>query len=63
MQDDAYQNTVARLEPNIAMVDRDAALASIAVSLKRIADLLQEKQDAENGVRYARQYQMPGPYK
>ena len=40
MQDDAYLNTVARLEPSIAMIDRDAALASIAVSLRRIADAL-----------------------
>lgn len=35
---DAYLDTVKRMEPDIAMVDRDAALASIAVSLKRIAD-------------------------
>ena len=37
----AYTNTIARMEP-VAMVDRDAALASIAVSLKRIADALNE---------------------
>ena len=43
MQDNAYPNTIARLEPNIAMVDRDAALASIAVSLRRIADALTTK--------------------
>lgn len=36
---DAYLGTLARMEP-VAMVDRDAALASIAVSLKRIADRL-----------------------
>ncbi len=35
---DAYLDTVRRMEPDIAMVDRDAALASIAISLKRIAD-------------------------
>lgn len=35
-----YLETIARLEPEIAMVDRDAALASIGVSLRRIADSL-----------------------
>lgn len=34
----AYLDTVGRLEPDIAMVDRDATLTSIAISLKRIAD-------------------------
>ena len=38
MAEDVYLGTVDRMEPDIAMVDRDAALASIAVSLKRIAD-------------------------
>ena len=33
-----YLDTVSRIEPDIAMLDRDAALASIAISLKRIAD-------------------------
>lgn len=33
-----YLGTVERLEPNITCIDRDAALASIAISLKRIAD-------------------------
>lgn len=37
---DAYLGTVERLEPEIAMVDRDAALTSIAISLRRIADAL-----------------------
>jgi len=37
---DAYLGTVERMEPKIAPVDRDAALASIAISLKRIADML-----------------------
>lgn len=36
-----YLNTVNRLEPEIAPLDRDAALASIAISLKRIADVLE----------------------
>lgn len=37
---DVYLDTVERLEPEITAVDRDAALASIAISLKRIADRL-----------------------
>ena len=37
---DAYLATVQRMEPDIAMVDRDAALASIAISLRRIADVM-----------------------
>lgn len=37
---DAYVATVLRMEPDIAMVDRDGALASIAISLRRIADRL-----------------------
>lgn len=37
---DAYLATIARIEPDIAMIDRDAALASIAISLRRIADAL-----------------------
>ena len=41
----AYLDTVRRLEPEIAMVDRDAALASIAISLKRIADSLEAIQN------------------
>jgi hypothetical protein len=37
-----YENTVARLEPDICMIDTNAALASIAISLKRIADSLEK---------------------
>lgn len=37
---DAYLHTVNQLEPDIHPVDRDAALTSIAISLKRIADSL-----------------------
>jgi hypothetical protein len=37
---DVYLATIERMEPGIAMVDRDAALASIAISLKRIADAI-----------------------
>ena len=37
----AYIETVARMEPEIAMVDNGAAAASISISLKRIADALE----------------------
>ena len=35
---DAYTNTVNRLEPDITPVDLTSAAASIAISLKRLAD-------------------------
>jgi hypothetical protein len=35
---DAYQNTVSRLEPEIAPIDASAFYASAAISLKRLAD-------------------------
>jgi hypothetical protein len=38
---DAYMATIARLEPDIAMIDAGAAYASAAISLKRIADALE----------------------
>ncbi|MET4187578.1 monomeric isocitrate dehydrogenase [Bradyrhizobium sp. JR1.7] len=38
---DAYLDTIKRLEPDIAMIDSDAGIASIAISLKRIADALE----------------------
>lgn len=37
---DAYLDTIKRIEPEIAMIDTGAALASIAISLRRIADAL-----------------------
>lgn len=40
----AYLETVKRLEPDMAIVDHDAALASIAISIKRIADSLDNLQ-------------------
>lgn len=40
---DAYLETIKRLEPDISVCDRDATLTSIAISLKRIADLLENK--------------------
>lgn len=39
---DVYLAVINRLEPEVTMIDRDAALASIAISLKRIADALSE---------------------
>lgn len=38
---DAYLDTVARLEPDIHMIDASAFYASAAISLKRIADALE----------------------
>ncbi len=38
----AYMETVGRLEPDITPIDHDAAMASIAISLKRLADVLDE---------------------
>lgn len=38
---DSYLNTINRLEPDIAMIDAGAAYASIAISLKRIADSIE----------------------
>jgi uncharacterized protein YlxP (DUF503 family) len=39
---DVYGNTVGRLEPDIAMIDAGAGWASVAISMKRIADELQQ---------------------
>lgn len=38
---DSYLNTIDRLEPDIAMIDPGAYYASAAISLKRIADVLE----------------------
>lgn len=38
---ESYLNTVARLEPDITPIDLTGAAASIAISLKRIADVLE----------------------
>lgn len=43
---DAYIDTVNRLEPDITPIDTTAALASIAISLKRIADVLENNESA-----------------
>lgn len=48
----AYLDTVNRLEPDITPIDTGPGLASIAISLKRIADLLAEmkaEHDAAQG--------------
>lgn len=42
---DAYLDTIKRLEPDISMIDLDAGMASIAISLKRIADALNKPND------------------
>lgn len=42
---DAYINTINRLEPDIVMIDHDAGIASIAISLKRIANYLEALPD------------------
>jgi hypothetical protein len=39
---DPYLDTIARMEPEIAMVDPGAYYASAAISLKRIADSLEQ---------------------
>ncbi len=36
--DNSYLDTIARLEPDIAMIDPGAYYASAAISLKRLAD-------------------------
>ncbi len=41
MERDDYLDTVDRMEPDVTPVDRDGAMASIAISLKRIADALE----------------------
>ncbi len=38
---DAYLETIARIEQNIAMIDEGTSAASISISLKRIADLME----------------------
>ena len=48
MAGDAYAKTVERLEPDITPVDHDGAMASIAISLKRIADALEEANTLTN---------------
>ena len=35
---EAYMHTIGRLEPDITAIDVDAAAASAAISLRRIAD-------------------------
>lgn len=39
---DVYLATIARIEPEITSIDRDAFYASAAISLKRIADSLEQ---------------------
>lgn len=44
-----YFDTIARLEPDIAMIDPGAFYASAAVSLKRIADSLEALSKQSDG--------------
>ena len=39
---DPYLNTIDRLEPELALIDPGAFYASAAISLKRIADCLEQ---------------------
>jgi hypothetical protein len=39
---DAYLEMLNRLEADLVLVDQDTALASIAISLKRIADCMEQ---------------------
>jgi hypothetical protein len=41
VNDNVYLDTLQRMEPNIAPIDAAAGWASIAISLKRIADCLE----------------------
>ena len=45
MAEDVYGGVVERLEPDLTGVDKDPVFASIAISLKRIADVLETKND------------------
>lgn len=49
---DAYLDTISRIEPEIAMLDQGAALASIAISLKRIADSTEKIAKCVSGQNY-----------
>jgi len=42
--DNAYLDTINRLEPDIHMIDAGAFYASVAISLKRIADLMEARE-------------------
>lgn len=45
---DYYQETIGRIEPEIATIDTGAALASISISLRRIADALEGPKPGES---------------
>jgi hypothetical protein len=53
---DAYLETVNRMEPDITPVDLTSAAASIAISLRRIADALDAVKEE---LQIIRQYGMP----
>jgi hypothetical protein len=56
--DDVYLDTIRRLELDIAMLDRAAALASIAISLKRIADALNGPTNRDTALSLLREIEM-----
>lgn len=43
--DNLYPRFINRLEPNLLMIDADTFHASVAISLKRIADALEQMAD------------------
>jgi len=47
---DAYLDTVKRMEPDITFVDSAAGWASIAISLKRIADAMVPNRQAQAAI-------------
>ncbi len=51
---DKYQKIIDRLEPEITHVDTPTELASIAISLKRIADLLEKEEQHKAEAKAAR---------
>jgi hypothetical protein len=44
---DSYKETIDRMEPDICFIDTAAGWASIAISLKRIADSLERLSTAD----------------
>lgn len=48
LSDNSYSDTVKRLEKDIAMIDGGAGWASISISLKRIADVLEKYASRDN---------------
>ena len=49
---DPYTSTVDRMEPAIHPVDQGGAMASIAISLKRIADVMEALSNPDKLVKF-----------